>query len=885
MHLFVCQLLREYAQLKSECTHKTPAIPKSLLFRVIQRSHAVIMLTVVALLPPTLLLIGPFSRAQWFGLLVLLMFGVTLNFGMSTRTGAKHLAQITLVQWLVYALLAVLFDSYGLSAIYVGLLPTLAIMLSNGYRQSIISGALFIVLLWVGELGFDTDWITATSDAALIRALLGTSVAFAWLFGFSIVLVFVLANTSSTRAARATRLLSAKREAEQRGAMLHFLANAGQHFLAHSDWNLAIDKVLALLAGTLSTEYAALLKTDQDDEKGWYMKIAHLYHNAADHVEAPRLDPEMPLYFDEVGITAWRQALMRGTPLPLDVSQTDPATQEILAHFGLSHILLVPVLADDTRLWGILGIGRRAAQAWVEAEVDTMRSLAEVLSVAIRRHRIEEQLVTINNHQSALLNAIPDALLTMNLDGTVRRALTRLEQHRDLPTDVYNGTNFLRYLRADEHPRFLNQLQRAYESGKSHGGLYHATSYEGTRYVLDIRTSISGPNETLNILRDVTDQYELESELRASEARFRALFEHTPDMLVLLGAESGNIVDTSPAVERILGRPRQELINRNYSELLQGPENNLTTVIHDTRHAPHRPHHLETMMYTADGKLLPIDATAVLITLQGDAYVLLAMRDISYRTEIDMLSRALRLERELHVLQSTFVETVSHQFRTPLTVMQLSMEILTNYGDRLSDEKRAKRFGTIKEQIQRMEFLLDAVLAYGEAGLSTFDERAPIDVATVVRDVVAKYNQRSGQPRISMQIDAGIPPIDADRNALEQIIMNPLDNALKYSMDKMVSVSVRQTPDGVELLIADTGLGIPTDVLPLVCEPFQRGPNVNTIEGTGLGLTTTRRAVLSHQGNLNIESTLNVGTTVRIWLPYGTSTTTKPDGQAPQKPQ
>ncbi len=252
--------------------------------------------------------------------------------------------------------------------------------------------------------------------------------------------------------------------------------------------------------------------------------------------------------------------------------------------------------------------------------------------------------------------------------------------------------------------------------------------------------------------------------------------------------------------------------------------------------------------------------------------------------------------RRLEMVRTEFVANVSHELRTPLTSIRGYLETLLEGG--LEDREHARPFlEVIHKHSERMGRLLDDLLDLSnlELGKVTLDRR-PTTLAEVVRSVMTIYEPQAAKQETELrpELSDNLPPVLADRDRLAQILINLLDNSLKFTpKGGTVIVAARQVPrsevrvpslrtgtrnlepgtastsDVVEIAVRDTGIGIPSQDLPRITERFYRVDKTRSRElgGTGLGLAIVKHLVEAHGGSLVIESQFNKGTTVRFNLP------------------
>jgi len=233
--------------------------------------------------------------------------------------------------------------------------------------------------------------------------------------------------------------------------------------------------------------------------------------------------------------------------------------------------------------------------------------------------------------------------------------------------------------------------------------------------------------------------------------------------------------------------------------------------------------------------------------------------------------------RRLEVIRRDFVANVSHELRTPLTAIKGYAEtLLGSAGD---DRETARRFlAIIDRHSERLGRLIDDLLTLSDLELGRTPMRLnAVTVGSAVDDVLqifAKPVARAGV-RVEAQVAQGLPPVHADGDRLRQVLINLVDNAIKYTpvggqvLVRAVHASGSEHAGMVEIAIEDSGIGIPAQDLPRLTERFFRVDKARSRElgGTGLGLAIVKHIVQAHGGSLAISSALGQGTTVRVFFP------------------
>jgi two-component system phosphate regulon sensor histidine kinase PhoR len=231
--------------------------------------------------------------------------------------------------------------------------------------------------------------------------------------------------------------------------------------------------------------------------------------------------------------------------------------------------------------------------------------------------------------------------------------------------------------------------------------------------------------------------------------------------------------------------------------------------------------------------------------------------------------------RRLEQVRTEFVANVSHELRTPLTAIQGYLETLL--GGALEERANARRFLEIVfRHTERLGRLLNDLTDLSNIELGKVSLKlAPTRLDEVVESVLAIIGPKADARRVALATDlpAALRPVLADRDRLAQILINLVDNAVKYTPDggRVTVRASERAGGGVEIAVIDTGVGIPPGDLPRITERFYRVDRARSRElgGTGLGLAIVKHLVLAHGGELRIESEPPRGTTVYVTLPAG----------------
>jgi len=245
--------------------------------------------------------------------------------------------------------------------------------------------------------------------------------------------------------------------------------------------------------------------------------------------------------------------------------------------------------------------------------------------------------------------------------------------------------------------------------------------------------------------------------------------------------------------------------------------------------------------------------------------------EIAQRKHLESeLLLALEKERELNELKSRIVATVSHEYRTPLTTILSSTEMLQQYGSRWTEDRKQKHFQRIQASVKYLTKLVNDVLFVNQAEAESLEfNPVPLDVEQVASGLVEEFHlQAVGQHTINFECQGVSTNPLLDERLIESMLRNLLSNAIKYSpQGSQVLFELVFERDAVVFRVSDQGIGIPSADQTKLFNAFFRGSNVGTTAGVGLGLLIVKECVDLHGGEILVESEVGVGTKFTVTLP------------------
>jgi two-component system, OmpR family, phosphate regulon sensor histidine kinase PhoR len=365
---------------------------------------------------------------------------------------------------------------------------------------------------------------------------------------------------------------------------------------------------------------------------------------------------------------------------------------------------------------------------------------------------------------------------------------------------------------------------------------------------------------------------------RAEAQKLRAVLASMVEGVVVIDARGELVLLNAPARELFGLSPSEAYGGRPLIQICRDPE--LQQLVRDSLQQPPLPERQAREITIGGVAPRTVAVSVAPVQEQGRApgYVLV-FHDV---TEL----------KKLEAVRRDFVANVSHELRTPLTAIGGYVETLL--GGAVDDAPRARQFlGVIARNTQRLTRLIDDLLTLSDLELGRTElQHAAVSVSGVVAAALEVVGEQARRGGVTLHDDVppALPVIDGAGDRIEQVLVNLIDNAVKYTpRDGRVTVSARQldpaevaasTPRGldaarayVEVAVADTGIGIPSRDLPRLTERFYRVDKARSraLGGTGLGLAIVKHIVQAHGGWMRIESELGRGTTVRVVLPAARS--------------
>jgi PAS domain S-box-containing protein len=376
----------------------------------------------------------------------------------------------------------------------------------------------------------------------------------------------------------------------------------------------------------------------------------------------------------------------------------------------------------------------------------------------------------------------------------------------------------------------------------------------------------------VNLVPAVARLEKVEQDLRDSEARFRLIFESSPDPLIIARADGSGILEVNQAFVSGTGISKGEAWGKTSADLNIWVE----PAQRDEFLALLRKHgavvNFEARLRRRDGEVRTCLASAQLITLDGVLCMLLGTRDITRQKEAE--NALLEMDR----MKSDFISTAAHELRTPLATMLGYTELLREsemFGN-FSEERRTEFLDEIYQKGEALSRIVDEMLDVSliESGHSVALDLQPQVPSELLGKIVRRFELQNPKHRFRLELPGEQPgALRCDLHRITQVLDNLLSNAVKYSPRGGMITLCGQLVDSVYMVsVSDQGIGMTQEQLERVFDKFYRADSSNTaISGLGLGMSIAQQIVELHGGKIWVESTVGEGAKVSFSLPVDLS--------------
>jgi two-component system, NtrC family, sensor histidine kinase AtoS len=348
-------------------------------------------------------------------------------------------------------------------------------------------------------------------------------------------------------------------------------------------------------------------------------------------------------------------------------------------------------------------------------------------------------------------------------------------------------------------------------------------------------------------------------ELQVSELRYRGLFENASVAIFVVDGETHSIVDVNNLGVALLGYSKEELLHLSSLPFVEEHLSDFSNFQGDELVAR------EAVMKTKDGESIEVDVSAGPLSQPNDPRVMLFVRDITEQKKI----RDSLMQMEKMSLMGRLAAGIAHEIRNPLAGVTLNLQYLQRKIDNASPDYES--IVAALEGADRIQHVIEDTLGLARVTPPLLQQHS---INAIIARSLHFISLAIQQKNISLStsFDESAPDVMVDQKQIQQVMLNILQNAIDASPENgaiavttktMESFRGETTQSGVEIVVQDSGSGIPSEMKAVLFEPFRTTKS----GGTGLGLALSKYIIGRHRGDISLETPSNGGTLVRITLP------------------
>ncbi|MBI2773762.1 MAG: GAF domain-containing protein [Chloroflexi bacterium] len=648
-----------------------------------------------------------------------------------------------------------------------------------------------------------------------------------------------------------------------------------------------------------------------------YDRARHTLRGTSGYGLAPALVDSFEIRMDDQP-AAFQKALEAGEPMRVDDVVRDQRFSEptklLLIESGFQRIALVPVTGPESQPIGVVALSRR-----------TPFTLAELRAISAVTNRAREVIVQARDAAEArdtssaaavemewmrsAINVVDDAVVVTDDQNEIVLRNTRAEVLFRVHDDDSEGRRHAVWMNNFLFTAALSSWKLEPAAPSAAREVTLVDPIEGAEIVFEViaRPAMNyrdGTLGTVSLLKDITQLRHVTEELvqgqeqlgtmvetiRVERDRLELILRNAPNPIVVLGPGEEPIT-MNPAARRLFGAEEQRTapVSDRKRQIVLANETRFTSFVSQLRLEPGHGKAGELALtdpVTEAGLEMAVTAGEIRDDLGAVVGFVAVLQDIGGLRELERL-------QEQDELKSQFLSIASHELRTPITsVSGFAQLALRRLRARLDEappaepawaaemERLLRQLGVIFEQSTRLGRLVRELLDVSriQAGRLAF-ELQPVDLGELARSVVEQMEMVAGDHPLVVNVHETPVVIEGDRDHLEQVLANLVDNAIKYSpAGRPIQIRVSEQAGEARCDVLDDGIGIARSQLDHVFELFFRsgGDDSSRTPGLGLGLYIAREIVERHGGRIWLESEIGEGTAVHVALPVWSGDATEP---------
>jgi signal transduction histidine kinase len=529
----------------------------------------------------------------------------------------------------------------------------------------------------------------------------------------------------------------------------------------------------------------------------------------------------------------------------------------------VASAIAVPIKISE-RTVGVISCASSRRKRFSEHDLELLISVASLAAEAIERAELYQQLLS---RGEAVIEGMQDGLLVVDTES---RVLLTNRASREMLDCRPGGGEQLEDLvrgRVVEWKRLCRETDNQFidlpdRKPSPFSFELNAIAKDAAGRVLSARVSpvTSQWDKVIGavvMLQDVTDVLRLSGELASEKAKLETVLESIVVGVIAVN-DAGEVLIANSSVFNMLAMERPWWwLGAGLEDAV--PEPALVRIIRRAMDSE-VPVFNETVVL-ASGRHIEVSCAPTEGVEAGRAGTVAVLHDVTGIHEVEQS-------------KSDFVSMVSHELRTPLTSIKAYVDTLQRRDVSFDDDTRSSFISVIARETERMTHLINDILDLSRIEAGRLQLRPTfVDISELVRKVVVRMESQAAGYSIVLDLPATIERVFAEPEKMEQVMLNLIGNALKYSPDGgEIEISVRRLKEKAMVSVTDHGMGIDEEALPYIFDKYHRAGKAagEGIRGAGLGLFVTKSIVEAHGGRIWVESKEGLGTTVMFTVPLAT---------------
>ncbi|MCF8306116.1 MAG: PAS domain S-box protein [Ignavibacteriales bacterium] len=623
----------------------------------------------------------------------------------------------------------------------------------------------------------------------------------------------------------------------------------------------AINKALGKIGFLLKADRAYIFEIDEADNS-----MSNTYEWCNDGIQS-EIDNLQRVPLDAFPI--WMETLRRQEnmliPSVKNLPESQKALREVLEPQGIQSLIAVPIL-DSNKLIGFVGLDAvKKPKIYNDFEVNNLKVWSNMLAGILSKQRIDQVLDQTRKNYETFFNTIDDFLFVLDEQGNMLHINNTVKNRLGYSTEELLGESVL-IVHPEEHREEAGRIVGEMLEGTADFCPVPLLTKSGNYIPVETRVK-SGFWDGHPVIFGVTKDI---SKIKLSEEKFSKAF-HSNAAMMAISDLKGTFIDVNEAFINALEFSREEVIGHTSGDLRLFDSPEIRDALIGKLKQDIDVRDIELTAKTKSGKIITGLFSADLIYIGEEKCLLTMMVDITERKQAEAeLLQAKAEAEEANLAKSEFLSRMSHELRTPMNSILGFAQLLEMGELNASQSKGVKHILKSGRHLLGLinEVLDIARIESGRVSLSL----EPVLLNNSISEMIDIVNPLAEKRKITIEFfnrrDKDIF-IKADRQRLKQVLLNLLNNAVKYNQDGgRVEIRTETSEHIARISIKDTGIGISKENHSKIFAPFERiGAEKTETEGTGLGLAVVKRLMEAMGGNIGLISTVGEGSTFWIEFP------------------